>query len=203
MLQKFVTENREEIIRRCRAKVATRVDPPPTESEINHGVPLFLDQLVVTLRLGLSSSPEITSSAVQHGHELLVQGFTVSQVVHDYGDVCQSITDLAVEEDKTISADDFRTLNRCLDDAIAGAVTEFGRDRHQPSSAGKAVRRKERLGVLNQELRSLSDTALVAFDVIKSGHVGVAGSTGAVLQSSLMAIGILSRRAIAEENETN
>ena len=30
-----------------------------------------------------------------------------------------------------IRTDDFRTLNRCLDDAIAGAVTEYGRERNQ------------------------------------------------------------------------
>jgi hypothetical protein len=47
-------------------------------------------------------------------HDLLLQGFTVSQVVHDYGDVCQSITDLAVEVNAPISTDDFRMLNRCL-----------------------------------------------------------------------------------------
>ena len=62
---------------------------------------------------------------MEHGHDLLLQGFTISQVVHDYGDVCQSVTDLAVETDAPISSDDFRTLNRCLDDAIAGAVTEY------------------------------------------------------------------------------
>jgi hypothetical protein len=32
--------------------------------------------------------------------------------VHEYGDVCQSITDLAVELGAPISTDDFRTLNR-------------------------------------------------------------------------------------------
>ena len=53
-----------------------------------------------------------------------LQGFTVSQVVHDYGDVCQSITDLALQLNAPINVEDFRTLNRCLDDAIASAVTE-------------------------------------------------------------------------------
>ena len=79
--------------------------PPPTEVEIDHGVPVFLDQLVDALRLGLTSSPEIGSSAVKHGHDLLLQGCTVSQVVHDYGDVCQSITDLALEKNAPISTD--------------------------------------------------------------------------------------------------
>ena len=95
MLHEFIAVNREEIILRCRAKVASRSVPPPTEAEIDHGVPVFLDQLVDALRLGITSSAEIGRSAVQHGHDLLLQGFTVSQVVHDYGDVCQAITELA------------------------------------------------------------------------------------------------------------
>ena len=42
MLHEFITINREEIGLRCRAKVATRSVPPPSDAEINHGVPLFL-----------------------------------------------------------------------------------------------------------------------------------------------------------------
>jgi hypothetical protein len=34
-----------------------------------------------------------------HGRALLDLGFNVSQVVHDYGDLCQAITDLAYERD--------------------------------------------------------------------------------------------------------
>ena len=75
MLFEFVTLYREEIIHRCRAKVATRSVPPPTAAEIDHGVPLFLDQLVDALRLGQSSSPEISQTALLHGHDLLLQGF--------------------------------------------------------------------------------------------------------------------------------
>ena len=139
MLYEFIELNREEIIRRCRAKVAVRSVPPPTKAEIDHGVPLFLDQLVEALRLGVSSSPDITNSALMHGHDLLLQGFTVSQVVHDYGDVCQSITELAMETNAPISADDFRLLNGILDNAIAGAVTEYGRERHEATIEGEAV----------------------------------------------------------------
>ena len=73
--------------------------PPPTAAEIDHGVPVFLDQRVDALRLGLMSSPEIGRSAVQHGHDLLLQGFTVSQVVHNYGDVCQAISGLVAQAD--------------------------------------------------------------------------------------------------------
>src|SRR5687767_595403 len=93
-LHEFIRVYRDEIIRRCRAKVAMRSAPPPTQAEIDHGVPLFLDQLTEELRLGQGSSPEIGRSAILHGHDLLLQGFTIAQVVRDYGDVCQSVTDL-------------------------------------------------------------------------------------------------------------
>jgi signal transduction histidine kinase len=194
MLHEFIAVNRDQIIRRCRAKVATRSVPPSTDVEIDHGVPVFLDQLIDALRLGLTSSPDIGRSAVRHGHDLLLQGFTVSQVVHDYGDVCQSITDLAVEKNAPISTDDFRTLNRCLDDAIAGAVTQFGREQNQSTLDGETARGSERAGFLAHELRNVLNTAIMAFEVLKTGNVGVAGSTGSVLHRSLMgAIGLVAR----------
>jgi len=45
------------------------------------------------------------------------------------GDLCQAITDWAFELDAVIEIDEFRTGNRCLDNAIANAVTEFGYQR--------------------------------------------------------------------------
>jgi hypothetical protein len=176
MLDDFISTNRDELIQRCRAKVATRSSPPPTADEIERGVPLFLDQLVDEIRVGPSKTDEISKSAVQHGHDLFLQGFTISEVVHDYGDVCQSITDLAVERSAPISPDDFRTLNRCLDDAIAGAVTEYSREQDVP-----------REGELHQ-LRHLADAALTAFEVLQTGNVGVRGTTGALIHRNLTAI---------------
>ena len=198
MLHDFIAINREEIIWRCRAKVATRSVPPPTDMEIDHGVPVFLDQLRNALRFGELTGPEISRSAIKHGHDLLLQGFTVSQVVHDYGDVCQAITELAGELNAPISTDDFRTLNRCLDDAIAGAVTEYGRERNQSGIDGESARGSERLGFFAHELRNLMNTALMAFDVLKTGNVGVAGSTGTVLHRTLMAAHALITRSLAE-----
>jgi hypothetical protein len=194
LLHQFIAINRDELITRCRTKVATRFIPPATPAEIDHGVPIFLSQLGEALRLGQNISPEIDKTAVQHGHDLRRQGLTLSQVVHDYGDVCQAITELAVETGSAISADDFRVLNRCLDDAIAGAVTEFGREQNQATLDCEMTR----AGFLAHELRNLLQTAIVAFEVLKSGNVGVAGSTGTVLQRSLIGARDLVRRSVAE-----
>ena len=137
---------------------------------------MFLDQLVDELRLGLSPNPEIAKTATQHGSDLQRHGFTVSQVVHDYGDVCQAITEMALEQNMPISTADFRRLNRCLDDAIAGAVTEYAHEQD-------VTRDGE-----SHELRNLTNTAIIAFEVLQAGSVGVRGSTGAVVLRSLMGI---------------
>jgi signal transduction histidine kinase len=202
LLHECITVNRDEIIGRCRGKVAMRSVPAATVAEIDHGVPVFLDQMAQALRLGLPSSPEIGRSAIQHGQDLLRRGFSVSQVVHDYGDVCQAITELALELDAPIGTDDFRTLNRCLDDAIASAVTEYGRARHQCIN-GEAAGGSERLGFLAHELRNLTNTAILAFEVLETGNVGIAGSTGAVLHRSLLGIRDLIGRSLAEVRLTH
>ena len=187
-LYDFIGTNRDELIRRCRVKVAKRSAPLATEAEIDHGVPLFLEQLSEELRQGRSKTGQINKSAMEHGHDLLLQGFTISQVVHDYGDVCQSVTDLAVELAAPISSDDFRTLNRCLDDAIAGAVSEYAHEQDVT-----------RYGA-SQQLQRLTNTAITAFEVLRTGRVGVGGSTGTVVLHSLMAIrDALVDRPLAEE----
>ncbi len=123
-LAQFVTANRDELVSRCRAKVAGRSSAATTTAQTDDSVPLFLDPLIAELD-GRSQTDAITEGAGAHGRNLREQGFTIGQVVHDYGDVRQSTTDLAVERNAPISTDDFRTLNRCLDNAIAGAVTLF------------------------------------------------------------------------------
>lgn len=217
MLHEFLTANRRTLITRCREKVAKRTAPRPSDAELQHGIPLFLEQLVKTLQLEQTATPleirkvsgpsepgrtpvssEIGTTAAKHGKELLRQGFTADQVVHDYGDLCQAITELAIETDAPVTTDEFRTLNRCLDNAIADAVTEFGRQRDSLISTEGAHAMSERLGYLAHELRNLLDSAMLAVAAIKSGDVGMAGATGAVLDRSLIGLRNVIDRSLAD-----
>ena len=63
MLADFVVSNREQIITRCRSKVAMRASPPPSEAEIDRGVPMFLDELLRSLRLNLSANADMAETA--------------------------------------------------------------------------------------------------------------------------------------------
>lgn len=190
MLHEFITTNRAEIISRCRTKLANSAAPSTTEAELQLGVPLFLDQLAGTLRSALRSSPEIRKSAAEHGNVLMHRGFTIAQVVRDYGGICQTITALAVEMAVPITTEEFQTLNLCLDDAIAEAVTEYGRLREHEGT--------ERLGHLTHELRNLLNSAFLAFNALKTGSVGIGGSTGAVLSRSLAGLRDLVDRELVE-----
>src|SRR6267154_4579974 len=187
VLHDFLTEHRNDLIARCRSKVLKRRAPRATDAQLEHGIPLFLDQLIKTLTMeqssdplqsrtvsgpsdgGESSSSEIGAPAAQHGLELLHHGFTVDQVVHDYGDLCQVVTEMAFEHAVPFQAIEFQTLNRCLDNAIADAVTEFSHARELAVAEKGAHVFNERLGFLGHELRNFVHTAQLAFDAVQRG----------------------------------
>jgi signal transduction histidine kinase len=163
----------------------------------------LLDQLVQVLRHHQTTTQEIHRSAALHGQDLLKQGFTVGQVVHDYGDVCQVITALAIETNAPISSDDFRMLNRCLDDAIADAVTAYGHDSNQATLAEQSARGSTQRGFFAHELRNLLQTITIAFEVLKKGNVGLAGSTAAVISRNLLELHSLVDKSIADVRMTS
>lgn len=211
MLHEFISANREELIKRCKEKVAERFKPARVPPAIDHGVPLFLQQLVEMLRTELLSavgsgsvepkailsSSEIARAAAIHGADLLHQGFTIDQVVHEYGDVCQSVTELAIEVDSHFSTDEFRTLNRCLDNAIADAVRSWGLSR-QMVIYDRAISLQARVDVFEHEHRRLVDIALRAFAAIRTGNVGLTGSTGALLHHAITELQSLAQLALSE-----
>jgi hypothetical protein len=197
-LGQFLRDNRAEIIRRTRAKVASRSSPPSSPAELEHGVPLFLSQLSATLEdegLGGPDHPDrpshaahsaIGDSAALHGRDLLKFGFTIEQVVHDYGDVCQAVTELAEELDATLSIAEFHTLNRCLDNAIAGAVSSWSQERDRTLD-----RTDKALDTTMRDIDKLLEQATTSLDVIRHGRVGVGGATGALLHRTLVAMRVL------------
>ena len=186
MLHEFITAYRDPIIARTREKLTDRPWALVSEKELEHGVPLFLSQLTTTLRLEIggraASDAAMALSATEHGRELRALGFTISQVVHDYGDICQAITEIALEQKLPITTEEFNTLNRCLDIAIAQAVTEFARI----TAESRTKEEIERTGQLAHEIRDVLNSAVLAFNTLKLGTVAVNGSTGTVLGRSLM-----------------
>ena len=218
MLYQFLESQRAVLIERCRAMAAQRSDIKDTCAEFTHGIPTFLSQLGDTLRIEQSSetrqgmaisgragggvASEIGARAGLHGRDLLKRGFTLDQVVHEYGDICQAITNLAFEQDEPIKVEEFRTLNRCLDTAIAGAVTEYARGQSAASEHSNLHANNTRVGLLAVELRNHVQTAILAIGVIKGGNVGYAGATGRLLDRALAEMSGLIDRSLAEVKAT-
>ena len=202
MMYEFLINNRVNLALRCREKVARRPGRMASEEQLQSGVPMFLDQLIRTLALERTSNSigsrsisgpsdgtvalsEVGVTAAQHGRELLSLGFSVSQVVHDYGDLCQAITDLAIERDAPFQVEEFQTLNRCLDNAIADAVTEFSYQRDSISAEKLLKDNNERLSYFVHEMHNLLGTTALAFTAAKVGNLSLSGATGTILERSI------------------
>jgi len=188
MLDTFIVKEREEILARSRLRAAAR---PGSRPELPNGLPIFLGQLVTALRLADSTDQidhhEIRKSAAERGKAMLRSGVSVEEVVHEYGDVCQTVTELAIEREQHIPTAEFRVMNLCLDDAIAEAVAEFGEHAQRSAAPGVSERSKEQ--------RRLLATARTSFDFIQRGQVAVGGATGKLVQRSLAGLSALSEDA--------
>ena len=222
-MYKFLTNNREELLARCREKVALRPKRQATEQQLENGMPMFLEQLqrtllaeeghesnVKSLRIsgasgGDMATSEIGASAAAHGKTLLALGFTIDQVVHDYGDMCQAITDLAVERDAPFAINEFRTLNRCLDNAIADAVTTFSHESDALVTAEIAATYNQRIGFLMHEVRNALGTATLAVCALEASNLTISSSTGTVLKRNLNILTALTNRTLEEikKNESH
>ena len=208
--------HRTDAASRLANTVSKRPHRSATDEQLSNGVPLFLEQLIRTLiaedagidevavRLSGPSGgdtlalSEIGVAAAAHGKALLELGFTVDQVVHDYGDLCQAITELAYERDAPFQVEEFRTLNRCLDNAIADAVSEFSTQRESFVTERISSEANERLGFLVHELRNALQMANLSVRAMELGGLTLMGATGTVLKRSLASMRSLVDSSLAE-----
>jgi signal transduction histidine kinase len=219
MMHEFLLNNRKALIERCSRDVARRSGRAMSKEQLLNGVPLFLDQLIETLKIEQTSDPltrgenhglltsevppdDVDPAAAKHGRELLLLGFSIDQVVHSYGDLCQAITDLAYDREAPFEIDEFRTLNRCLDNAIASAVVEYTTQRDSTSAHNSALEMTEKIEYLAQDLRDRLGTTMLAFAAAKASNLSLKGATGSVLEHGLFELRDLIDRALAETRST-
>lgn len=217
VLHDFLALHRGLLVDRCRLMAVYR-SSNPTDADLTTGIPIFLDQIIETLSVeqtgergqshrisgiaGGGTHSQIGDMAMLHGRSLLDQGFTLEQVVRDYGDVCQAVTNLAYELGAPIEVDEFRTFNRCIDNAIASAVGAYARHQAAIVEQDNELESKTRMGSLAHELRNYLQIITYAIQAIKAGNVGTVGATGAVLDRSLLGMRHLIDRSLAEVRVT-
>jgi signal transduction histidine kinase len=216
MLQDFLKANRAILIDRCHTLAATRAGRPTAPRELPRSAPRYLDQLIEMLAeeetggagsiTNLGQEP-VDTDAVQseladlttlHGLDLLDQDFTLEQLIRDYGNVCQAVTNHAYETNASIEITEFRTLNRCLDNAIAAAVAEYAQRQTAVTTRRDFRSESARLGSVLHHLQGDLNTATLVVKAIKTGNIGISGATGSLLDRSLSGMRSLIDRALAE-----
>lgn len=198
MFYEFLHTNREQILERAREKVMGEYGGSHRDAE---GLPLFFDQLVYILRNKVQQQPpsreekgDLLTSATVRGADLHKTGVTLGMVVHSYGTICDTVTEIAAAGRFSIEPHEFNTLNVALDDAIAEAVKEHTR-------LGEEALHEEarlRLGTLAHELRNELSCASLATSVLKQGRVSIQSNTFKLLERSLVRLTSLVDRSVAE-----
>jgi signal transduction histidine kinase len=112
--------------------------------------------------------------------------------------MCQAITDLAIEHDAPCSIVAFRTLNRCMVNAIADAAKEFTYQRDAVAVLKAAGGANLRLAEYTHQLRIPLSTAAMAFEAARSGKLNLSGATGTILERNLRALTLLIDHSLSD-----
>lgn len=190
MLHEFLLAERDGILDLCSKKILCLAESRSSSDELERGLAIFYDELIEVLRADADESREASSNGIEsvhraaaerRGKESLKLGYSISQVVHGYGALCQAITQYVEENSsQTASAREFNRLNFCLDIAIAEAVTEFTRGQRENAERDEV----QRLGFLAHELRNALNKAVIAYQIIKAGKVGASGNTARIIENA-------------------
>ncbi len=203
MLHEFLEKYKNPILELAAQKTVGISENKPTTSELEKGLPVFYNNLIEVLKKDTSHKDSQTqvhtedislSQAASHGRESYRLGYTVSQVIHGYGSICQAITEYAQEKKFSISPWEFHQLNLCLDIAIAHAVTQFASITKQDTEKEELLR----LGELAHELRNALGSATLAHEMIIKGTVGGASKTSHILSRALSRMRDLIDRSLSE-----
>jgi signal transduction histidine kinase len=212
----FLINNRDEILNRSRENITLRLGQTAIPEYLVDAIPLFLGQLErtfladettgeargaqggLTRAAGETKVADMSFSRAVCDEKLTALSFTVDHVVHDYGDVCRAVTDLAVEHEIPFAVKEFRILNGCLDSAIANAMTVFSFEHDAAVETERTAEVNRRLGYLMHEVRNALGIATMAALAMEARNLTIKSATGVVLTRSLATLTALTNRTLEE-----
>jgi signal transduction histidine kinase len=183
VLIELIENNRDVLIEKILEHLTTRY-PGRSREELLDTLPLFLDEIVVALRVdrgeqvpGGRQETLGESRATKHGLVRKQQGFNFDRIVHDYGIICDVVTGLAIDKRVECTMRELQILNRCIDEATALACEGYLRDNgaHKANSITDSA----------AEIHSALAGASLAFALIRKGKVAVDGATANVVERNL------------------
>jgi signal transduction histidine kinase len=172
--------------------------PQRTDDEIRADLPRILEDVISTLRSGdgaqSAAVSDLSSAAANLGRQRQRLGLDIKLASLSLGVISAATGELAARSALSFPASDYRLFNECLDEGAASAISEYWNAAHEDQEYEHA----KRLGSFAHELRNSLSTATMAFEVLRSGQLGVTGSTGDVLHRSLQRMqGLLAQTLLA------
>jgi signal transduction histidine kinase len=194
MLAQFIREHRDQVVEIARGRLLAlapeRAAPDPSY------LPALIDDLVADLESGRAGHESSNMAAEAHGHGRSRQqgGVNVHFLPHDYGVVCDAISEMAIRTKTTVDASDWQALNRAIDVGIANAIASYEDARlgHERRTSAAAV------GSFAHELRNSLGAATLAFEAVKRGRVGTDSRTADIVARNLSRAARLTSNLLVE-----
>src|ERR1041384_1166671 len=157
-LHDVLASRRNEVMQRWLEEVQGTLHPAsmPRVELIDH-LPAFLSQVVATLQRRESAADGL-DAAEDHGVQRLALGFSLDQVVREYGAMRTAIFAVAADAGVEIGAHDYEVIFDCVINGIAGAVSEYSRQR----DAERQRQATEHFAFIAHELRNPLSSAVLA-----------------------------------------
>ncbi|HEX3850724.1 MAG TPA: HAMP domain-containing sensor histidine kinase [Polyangiaceae bacterium] len=182
-LHEFMTAHRSEILEACGFELR---NSQRSESLGGHAAD-FYDETLRAIRRDSgfrdSSSPLPASSdaAARFGAERENAGVPITQVPVVFAAISQAIGKTGEKYELTISAEEYKMLNGCLDAGVASSIENFWR-RNKERERQLIT---EKVGFMSHELRNALGNASTAFRLLRGGGLDINGKTADVLARNL------------------
>jgi signal transduction histidine kinase len=186
LLHQFMSDHRTEILRVCRLQLRDR--HVENADALDGHVAQFFDEMLHAIRRdqGVRESrsplPEESTSAAQIGEERQQAGIAVSHVPVVFAAISQALGEIGERYELTLSAEEYKMLNRCLDTGVAVSIENFSRKEADTNNQMMT----ESFGFIAHELRNALGNAKIAFTLLRAGELDINGKTAEVLARNLM-----------------
>ncbi len=163
-LHAVLASRRDEVMQKWLEQVRGTLHPAsmPRMELIDH-LPAFLDQVIAALRR-CESTADGLEAAEDHGVQRLALGFSLDQVVREYGAMRTAIFAVTAGAGAEIVARDYEVVFDCVINGIAGAVSEYSRQR----DAEMQRQATEHFAFIAHELRNPLSSALLAVTALQA-----------------------------------
>jgi signal transduction histidine kinase len=185
LLHEFMSAHRAEILQVCRLELRSR--HVENAAALDGHITLFFDEMLHAIRrdqgVRESSSPlpEGSTTAAQIGEEQQQAGIAVNHVPVVFAAISQSLAAIGEKYELTLSAEEYKMLNRCLDTGVATSIENFWRKEADSNNR----RMTESFGFIAHELRNALGNAKMAFSLLRAGGLDIHGKTAEVLARNL------------------